>query len=434
MQGINKEELKKFKSNYENKDYSASHAALARTEMKDVVSLPQNAAKLARDFSIEVKTRGITAQLKSGRCWMYSMLNILREQVAEKCNLDEFKLSSNYIIFYDKLEKANNFMEMIIEHKDKPLSDHWNEYILKGPGDGGYFDMARDLVKKYGVIPEYVMPDTYQSSHTESFLKIYIHMLHKAAYTLRKAIKEHQDVQAIKQELLSEIYQLECICFGTPVESFDFVYHDKDGEYHEEKDITPQEFYSKYCDIQLDNFVTLTNQITENKPLNSHFTFHYIGSMADGCIDCVNVSIEEIEKACIAQLQDGMPVWFGCDAGAYGDRLEGVWDPDSFAYKSLLGIDWDMEKSQRLKHRDSFATHAMILTGVNLDENGKPNRWKVENSWGKDVGKDGYFVLSEKYFKEYVYEAIIDKKHLTQAQLDIYNSQPIEILPWESDC
>ena len=154
----------------------------------------------------------------------------------------------------------------------------------------------------------------------------------------------------------------------------------------------------------------------------------------DSNIDCVNVTIDELEQACIKQLKDGKPIWFGCDAGAYGDRLEGIWDPDSFAYESLFDINWDLEKSERLKYRDSFATHAMILTGVNLDENGVPNRWKVENSWGKDVGKDGYFVLSEKYFKDYVYEAIINKKYLTQEQIDLFNSEPVEILPWQSDC
>lgn len=434
MQGILKDELQGYRSQYESKDYKGSQAALSRTEMKDVVYLPNMGAKLARDFSIEIKTRGITAQQKSGRCWMYSMLNILREQVAEKCNLKEFKLSSNYIIFYDKLEKANNYMELIIKYGNQDLTDHWNEYILGGPKDGGYFDMARDLILKYGVVPESIMPDNYQSSHTESFLRIYTHILHKAASELRQAIQEGKDVQEKKRDWMAKVYRFECICLGTPPETFDFVYRNEKGEYHEETGMSPNEFYLKYCDIQLENYVTLTNQITENKPLHSHFKFHYLGSMADSNIDCVNVTIDELEQACIKQLKDGKPIWFGCDAGAYGDRLEGIWDPDSFAYESLFDINWDLEKSERLKYRDSFATHAMILTGVNLDENGVPNRWKVENSWGKDVGKDGYFVLSEKYFKDYVYEAIINKKYLTQEQIDLFNSEPVEILPWQSDC
>lgn len=434
MKGIQVEELESYRQAYEEKNFSASESACAQTEIKDVVYLPQKAARLTREFSVEVKTNGITAQLKSGRCWLFSLMNIVREKVGETCGIREFKLSGNYLAFYDKLEKANNYLEMILQNADKPLNDHWNEYVLRGTGDGGYFDMAKDLMEKYGVVPMDVMPDTYQSCHTEKFLYLFNSLLHKDASILRNAVKEGKDGQALKKELMAEIYQFECICFGKPVSSFDFSYRDEKGEFHCDRGITPVEFYKKYGDIHLDQYVTLTNQITDNKPLHSRFRFHFLGSMADKDVQCLNVSQEELEQACIAQLKDGKAIWFGCDAGAYGDRQSGVWDPDSFSYRSMFGIDFDMDKSNRLRYRDSFATHAMILTGVNLDAEGKPDRWKVENSWGKDVGKDGYFVLSEHYFKEYVYEAVIDRKYLTEQQKELWNKEPVEILPWESDC
>ena len=433
MQGLQLEQIKKYREEYEAKDYSSSEAACARSEMKDIVYLPQNAAKLVREFNVEVKTRGITAQLKSGRCWMFSTLNILRERVAEKCNLKEFKLSANYIIFYDKLEGANNFLESIIANADKPLTDRENDYVIKGYFDGGYFQMARDLVKKYGVVPLEVMPETYQSCHTDNFIKVLNALLRKDASILRKAISEGKDVQELKEQMLTEVYRLECICFGKPVTSFEFSYRDTEGNLHSDANITPQEFYEKYCDVDLDAYIPLTNNITDNKPLHTHYCFHFSGNMADKNIDCVSVKMDELEQACIAQLKGGEPIWFGCDSGAYGDRQEGVWDPDSFAFESLFDIDIKMEKSERLKYRASYASHAMILTGVHLDEEGKPLRWKVENSWGKEVGKEGYFVLSEKYFKEFVYEAMIHKKYVSQDIVDLYNTTPTEILPWDSE-
>ena len=434
MESLKLEEIETFKEMYEKEDYACRESACARTELKDIVYLPLNAAKLVREFNVEVKTRGITAQLKSGRCWMFSLLNILREQVAEKCNLKEFKLSANYIIFYDKLEKANNYLEMVIANADKPLNDRMNEYILDGVGDGGYFEMAKDLVEKYGVVPADTMPDTYQACHTEKFLYLFNLLLHKDASVLRSAVKEGKDVQALKKEMLAEIYRMECICFGKPVSSFEFSYRDEEGNFHSDAHITPKEFYEKYCAVELEDYVTLTNQITDNKPLHSHYTYHFIGNMADKNNDSINVTWKELEDACVQQLKDGKPVWFGCDSQAYGDRQTGVWDQDSFAYASMFGIDFDMEKSERLKYRVSYATHAMILTGVHLDEEENPVRWKVENSWGKELGKDGYFVLSEKYFREYVYEAIILKKYLTREQLEVLAKEPVEILPWESDC
>ena len=301
-------------------------------------------------------------------------------------------------------------------------------------GGRGYWDMAVDLVKKYGMVPESVMPDSYQSCHTETFRKMFMTLVRKDALELRRLVLEGIDPQGRREEMLAELYRVESIAFGLPVESFDFSWRGKDGKFHEEYGITPKQFYEKYIGLDLGQYITITNHPTDALPMDHYYQFHYIGSMAESNIVNLNLTQQELEDLCIAQLKDGEAVWFGCDSGTFGDRAKGVWDPDSLNYEGILGgVDLSMTKKDRLMSHDSFATHAMILVGVNFDQDGTPNRWKIENSWGEDVGKKGYFVCSEKYFREFVYEAIINKKHLSAEQLAMLDKQPVTINPWESD-
>jgi bleomycin hydrolase len=426
------EELRERES--ERPEIATLQAALAKTEIKELAYLPAEAAKLNGAFEIELKTRGITWQQKSGRCWIYSAMNIMREIVAEKCNLEHFELSGNYLSFYDKLEKANNFLCMIIENADKPLLDQMNIYLLNGVGDGGYWDMVVDLVNKYGAVPAEVMPETYQSTHTEKFMKLFNSLLHKDACLLREAIQRGEDPEPMRKEMLEEIYRMECIAFGEPPKTFDFSYRDKDNNFHSERGLTGHNFYEKYIGTVLKDYVTVTHHPTGGIPMNCHYTFHYLGSMAESDVKNLNLTMEELEELTLKQLRDGEPVWFGCDSGAYGDREKGVWDPATLQFEALLGgIDTFMEKGKRLEYHESFATHAMILVGVNFDENGVPNRWKIENSWGEEAGKKGYFVCSEEYFREYVYEVIIHRKHLTESQAKLLETEPMRIQPWEGD-
>ena len=418
----------------ERKELKTLQAAMAKTELKDLAYVPAAAAKLNGDFAIELKTRGITWQQRSGRCWLYAVLNILRERVAENLKLEKFDLSANYLSFYDKLEKANNVLELVIENGSKPLNDRMMEYVLEGVHDGGYWDMATDLVAKYGVVPASVMPETWQSTHTAKFLQLYNTLLRKDAVQLRAVIAQGGDPQPLKETMLEEIYRMECIAFGEPPKSFSFEYRDKDNVFHCERNLTGRSFYEKYLSGVLDDYITVTNHPTHGLPMDLYYVFHYIGSMANRDVINLNLTAEEMEEVTVRQLKDGEPVWFGCDAGASNDRKLGVWDPDSVDYSGILGgVDFTMTKGDRLEYHESFATHAMIFVGVNFDENGKPDRWKIENSWGEDVGKKGYFVCSEKYFREFVYEVIVRKKHLTEAQRALLETEPRRIQPWEGD-
>ena len=435
MKEITLELLDQFRAREaERKELKTLQAAMAKTELKDLAYVPEAAAKLNGDFAIELKTRGITWQQNSGRCWLYAVLNILRERVSENCKLDKFELSANYLSFYDKLEKANNFLELVIENAHKPLNDRMMEYVLGGVGDGGYWDMATDLVAKYGVVPAWVMPETCQSTHTAKFLKLLNTLLRKDAMRLREIIAAGGDPQAAKEAMLEEVYRMECIAFGEPPKRFCFEYRDKDGQYHCERELTGRSFYEKYVGDALSDYITVTNHPTHGLPMNLYYVFHYMGSMANRDVINLNLTLEEMEELTIKQLRDGEPVWFGCDSGAYGDRDKGVWDQDSLDFSGILGgVDFEMSKGERLESHDSFATHAMIFVGVNFDENGRPDRWKIENSWGEAVGNKGYFVCSEKYFREYVYEVIVRKKHLSPAQLALLEGEPRRIQPWEGD-
>jgi bleomycin hydrolase len=434
MEKITEELLEKMnKAIRSDRQVRTNTAAMAKTELKDLAFLPVNAAKLNGEFEIEIKTHGITAQQKSGRCWLFAALNIMREEVIKKTGVKEFELSQNYLSFYDKLEKANNILEMAIRDAGLPLSDRKVEYdLLRGMGDGGYFDMAKDLAKKYGVVPKQAMPESYQSEHTDKLRYLTNYLLKKDAGILRSAVKNGEDTRALKEKMLTEIYKIEVMAFGEPVNKFDFSYRDKDGNFHEDKGITPKEFYDKYVGLALDDYVTLINEPTKERKVNTLYKFHYTGSMAESDVYSLNVSQERMEELVVKQLRNGCPVWFGCDAGAFGDRKEGVWDPDSFDYEGLLGgIDLFDTKENHLLYRASSATHAMILTGVNFDKDGRPERYKIENSWGKDVGHDGYFVCSEKYFREFVYEAVIKKEFLSEAEIKAIESDATLLEPWE---
>ena len=435
MKEITQELLNRFREQEaQRRSLKTLQAALAKTALKDLAYVPAAAAKLNGDFAVELKTRGVTWQQNSGRCWLYAVLNILRERISEDCNLDKFELSANYLSFYDKLEKANNFLEMVIENASRPLNDRMMEYILEGIHDGGYWDMAVDLVAKYGVVPASVMPETYQSTHTAKFLTLYNSLLRKDAAKLRAVIAAGGDAQAEKEAMLEEIYRMECVCFGEPPAAFCFEYRDRDNVYHCDRDLTGLSFCKKYVGDVLSDYITVTNHPTHGLPMNLHYVFHYIGSMANRDVVNLNLTAEEMEELTVKQLRDGEPVWFGCDSGAYNDREQGVWDPASLDFSGLMGgIDFDLPKGERLEYHDSFATHAMIFVGVNFDEKGRPDRWKIENSWGEEVGKKGYFVCSEAYFREYVYEVIVRKKHLSEAQLALLDQSPVRIQPWESD-
>jgi bleomycin hydrolase len=381
-------------------------------------------------FSIELESGKITDQKSSGRCWLFAGLNTMRYEIMKKLNLKTFELSQNYQMFYDKLEKANYFLESIIKTSDEPLDGRLVNFLLQNPmQDGGQWDMFAALIEKYGCVPKYVMPETYHSSNTADMVRLLTTKLREDALILRA---ETGDKQALKVRMLGEIYRMLCICLGTPPEKFDFEYRDKDRNFHRDAGLTPLEFYKKYVGQSMDDYVSVINAPTADKPYYRSFTVDYLGNVAGGrAVKYLNLPSDEMKALAIAQLKDGSPVWFGCDVGKMQMRKRGIMGMRTFDYEKLLNVSFGMDKAQRLDTGESMLTHAMVFLGVNLDDAGKPNRWKVENSWSDERGQEGYYIMTDEWFDQYNYQVVVHKKYLSPEQLAAYEEEPIVLKPWD---
>lgn len=389
---------------------------------------------LDRVFSVDLKTGKVANQKQSGRCWLFATLNTLRHKVAKKINVKDFEFSQNYNSFYDRLEKANAFLEKMIELADKPLDDRNVQWFLRwGDDDGGQWANAVALIEKYGLVPKSVMDETYTSNKTDDLNATLNRRLKMDALTLRKMVADgasDEDIQAKEEEFMSEVYRMLAFAFGKPVEKFDFEYRDDKKKYHIDRDLTPQEFFKKYVDINFDDYVCLTDAPDhEMGKLYSMPSQDFIPGGRE--IRFAIVDTEAINKAAAAQLKDGESVWFGCDVLEDMDRKQGILDPDYFKQDELFGLDLNFSKKDRLASGEGECSHAMTFTGVDLVD-GKPTKWKVENSWGEKNGEKGYFIMTSKWFDDYTYEVIVNKKYLTDDQKAILKQDPTPVKPWDS--
>ncbi len=387
-------------------------------------------------FSVSLKQGQITDQKQSGRCWMFAALNTMRFRVMKNLNLKTFELSQAYPLFYDKLEKSNYFLENILRTTDEPVEGRLVSFLLADPlGDGGQWDMFAALIEKYGVVPKEAMPESVCSSATKEMDEYLTEKLREDACILRTASEggtSAEELRGQKEEMLSEIYRMLCICLGTPPTTFTLEVRDADEKFIRETDLTPQEFFRKYVDMDLSEYVSLINAPTPDKPFERTFTVKFLGNVAEGRpVKYLNLPIEELKRAAAAQLADGYPVWFGCDVGERSLRDGGLMDLKALDVEDLFDVKFGMDKGTRLTYGQSLMTHAMTLEGVNLDEDGKPNRWRVENSWGKKPGKDGYYVMTDDWFTEYTYQVVVNKKYLTDEQKALWEQDPIELMPWD---
>lgn len=412
--------------------YRTLTCAVSKAELPDAAFNGEAARKLDMTFSIDLCRSAVTWQKSSGRCWIFAAMNILREAAAENCGMERIELSENYIAFWDKFEKINYFLEAVIDCGSLPVGDRTLDWVLQGISDGGQWDMIVSIVKKYGVVPVSAMPETSQSSSTKVMNRMLNMKLREYAAELRAMVSRNQDPQARKEEMLKEMYRALCICFGKPAETFDFEYRDKDDHFHRDVNLTPYDFYDRYVKIDLEDYVSIINAPTADKPYGRAYTVKYLGNVVEDPVRHINVPMETLKQMVISQLKDGEPVWFGCDCSRFGDRKLGIWDQDSFCYGEILGgLTFGMTKEERLDYRDSAMNHAMVIAGVNLDENGVPNRWKIENSWGEEAGQKGYFVMSSSWFDEFTYQAVVHKKYLPDDLKKALSEEPEELEPWD---
>ncbi len=431
---INKASLAEF---HENLNHDVSNNALRHAVAEvGIYKAAQNIeakSKLNPAFNVEVPTGKVTNQKRSGRCWLFSTLTNLRTEFATRYNVKDFELSENYLSFYDRLEKANYFFQNIIQTADMPLTDRKVNWLFASPsGDGGQWQYGANLIKKYGVVPSYAMPETVASENTSEFNSTLNNLLRKDGMEIRQMIKDSQPTDERVQEMLSDVYRICVYSFGQPPVDFELSIKDDNGKMIEDPSITPKDFFKNYFAIDLNDYISVMNSPQTSKKYNQSYTIDTQGNIVGGEAEkFFNLPIERLKELTIQQLKANDTVWFGNDVGKQSERSKGLLFGDLYQYDQLFGIDTKLDKGDALDTRNASVSHAMVFTGVNLI-NDAPNRWKVENSWGEANGDKGYFTMDDKWFDENVYEVVINKKYLTSDELAAFDQEPIVLPAWDA--
>ena len=424
--------LRDFVSRRQNK---LMQNAVTKVDVKEIALDRSLVTSMDHTFSHTLDRWKATDQKSSGRCWMFAGLNVMRVDAMKNLLLDEFELSQNYIMFWDKLEKSNYFLEAIIDTADRPTDDRTVHFLLQSlVSDGGQWNMFSSLVAKHGLVPKSVMPETHSSSNTRSMNRILRRKLREGAGQLRQLHRRGatpKEIRAAKNDVLNVAYRILCIHLGTPPREFLWQWTDKDKKFHRDGLVTPRQFAKKYVNIPFEEFVCLVHDPRKSSPQGRTFTVEYLGSVVGGGeVIYLNVDIDLIKQITMKSITDGAPVWFGCDTGKMMQTEIGLWDKELFDYKGVYDTEFSLTKAERLLYGESAMTHAMVFTGVDVVE-GKPRRWRVENSWGDDVGKKGFFLMNDSWFDEYVFEIAAHKSMLSPKLQAALEQKPIVLPAWD---
>ena len=405
--------------------------ALTSTPISTLAINGDNLAMCDTHFSHRVKTRGITDQKSSGRCWLFTGLNVLRAKMIAKHDLPSFEFSQNYCSFYDLLEKSNLFLQAIIDTRELPMDDRKVDWLLRNPiGDGGQFTGVSNLIMKYGVVPKSAMPETYQSNNTSSMATILKLKLREYALELR-AMKPAQTA-ARKEAMLSEIYRILVECVGVPPTEFEWTRRDKDGNVVDTKTYTPQSFYKEYFgDLDLEeDFVMVMNDPT--REYYKVYEIEYDRHVYDGDNWVyLNLPIDEVKALAIESIKDNTAMYFSCDVGKFLLSKKGTLDVNNFDYASLMGVEFPMNKEERVRTFASGSSHAMTLIAVDIDEQGKTTKWMVENSWGAKSGYKGNLIMTDEWFNEYMFRLVVEKKYVPADIMKMLDQKPIMLPSWD---
>ena len=406
--------------------------AMALNNISELATDADNLAMIDTHFSHRVKTKGITDQQQSGRCWLFTGLNVLRAKMIDDLDLSGMEFSQNYLFFYDQLEKSNLFLQAVIDTKHLPMEDRKVEWLFKNPlNDGGQFTGVSNLVMKYGVVPAEIMPENYQSNNTAQVGNLIKLKLREFGLALREQ-RDRRAPVALKVEMLKEIYSMLVRAYGEPPVEFEWTRRDKDGNAVETKSYTPQSFYAEYFgDIDLENdFVMVMND--PSREYYNVYEIEYDRHVYDGDNWLyLNLPIDEVKALAIASIKDNTAMYFSCDVGKYLLSKKGTLDVNNFDYESLMGVEFPMNKEQRVRTFASGSSHAMTLIAVDLDEEGKPKKWMVENSWGPSAGWQGNLIMTDEWFEEYMFRVVVDKKYIPAETLKLLEKKPIELPSWD---
>ncbi len=407
------------------------HNALAAGDVSALATNQANQGEMETYFTYSVNSKGITDQKGSGRCWMFTGLNVLRAQMIREHKLQGMEFSQVYLFFYDQLEKANLFLQAVIDTRSKAMDDKTVEWLFQHPlSDGGTFTGVADLIEKYGVVPAGIMPETYASNNTSHFSSLVKRKLREDGIRLRKADKR-TDLQAMKEDMLAEIYHMLVLGFGEPVKEFTWAPKDKDGRYlSKPQTYTPQKFYAEFLGNDLQNdYLMLMNDPT--REYWRTYEIEYDRHTYDGHNwRYLNLPLEDIKEMAIASIKDSTMLYFSCDVGKELDRTRGLLDLNNYDYGSIFGTTFGMNKEERISTFDSGSTHAMSLMAVRIEDD-KPVMWKVENSWGASSGYQGFLLMTDEWFNEYMFRLVVNKKYASSKVVKAYQMKPVMLPCWD---
>ena len=450
--GLSSEMLEQISASYKDNAYDkAISNALAGTSIATLAINADNAAMIDTHFSDRVRTKGITDQQSSGRCWLFTGLNVLRAKMIDKYGLPGMEFSQNYLFFYDQLEKANLFLQGVIDTKELPFEDRKVDWLFSNPlSDGGQFTGVSNLITKYGLVPAEVMPETYQSNNTSQMANLLKLKLREDGLALRKAYEEayakgkklpkkdagklmdkvNAELQQMKLEQLSEIYRMLALCLGEPVKEFQWTRCDKDNKIVDRRTYTPLSFYQEYIGEDLENnYVMIMNDPC--REYGKVYEIDYDRHVYDGHNWLyINLPVERIKEMAIASIKDNVAMYFSCDVGKFYSRSKGTLDLANFDYDSLMGVEFGMNKQERVMTHASGSSHAMTLIAVDIVD-GKPVKWMVENSWGPASGYKGCLIMTDEWFNEYMFRLVVEKKYVPEDILKMLEQTPVQLPAWD---
>ena len=450
--GISPEMLEQISSTYEDNAYDkAISNALAGTSIATLAINADNAAMIDTHFSDRVRTKGITDQQSSGRCWLFTGLNVLRAKMIDKYGLPGMEFSQNYLFFYDQLEKANLFLQGVIDTKELPFDDRKVDWLFSNPlSDGGQFTGVSNLITKYGLVPAEAMPETYQANNTSQMANLLKLKLREDGLALRKAYDEayakgknlpkkdagklmdkvNAELQQMKLAQLSEIYRMLALCLGEPVREFEWTRCDKDNNIVDRRTYTPKSFYDEYIGEDLENnYVMIMNDPC--REYGKVYEIDYDRHVYDGHNWLyVNLPVERIKEMAIASIKDNVAMYFSCDVGKFYSRSKGTLDLANFDYDSLMGVEFGMNKQERVMTHASGSSHAMTLIAVDIVD-GKPVKWMVENSWGSKSGYKGCLIMTDEWFNEYMFRLVVEKQYVPEDILKMLEQTPVQLPAWD---
>lgn len=409
--------------------------AVTRTTIDDVALRRDRFVSIGSSVSNRLDDWKVTNQMKSGRCWLFAALNLLRVGAKQRLGVKEFEFSQNHALYWDKLERANFWLGDIVSTAADESSSRLVSFLLQEPlGDGGQWDMAVSIFIKHGVVPQEAMPETESSSNTGKLnAQLRVH-LRKAALRLRElaaAGESDEGMESAKSEALEGVHRILTVHLGTPPESFEWQWTDDQKQFHRDGTTTPQQFFEKYVTLDLDDYVCLVDDPRTAHAKGEALTVERLGNVRGGSeVRYVNAPIDVMKELAASSIASGEPVWFGCDVGKQVLRKEGRWAADLFDYDGVYGLDLGMSKEERVLSGDSAMTHAMLLTGVDLDGD-TPRRWRVENSWGDQNGDQGFYTMDDSWFGEYVFEVVVKKSALPDSLRPALTASPRVLPAWD---